>query len=91
MSRQRTCALTPTSWWPIRPQAAPGWECTSGSQCLTQVLIARGGGSAGNMAAGYWVQGISEAQEAEEELQCLALDVTNRNESPVQLSLCIYI
>ena len=56
----------------------------------TQVLIARGGGSAGNMAAGYWVQGISEAKEAEEELQCLALDVTNRNARPVQLSLCIY-
>jgi hypothetical protein len=43
------------------------------------------------MAAGYWVQGISEAKEAEEELQCLALDVTNRNAWPVQLSLCIYI
>ena len=28
-----------------------------------------GGRSAGNMAAGYWVQGITEEQEAEEELQ----------------------
>lgn len=38
----------------------------------TYVLVAystAGGGSAGNMAAGYWVQGISEAKEAEEELQ----------------------
>ncbi|CAK9089659.1 unnamed protein product [Durusdinium trenchii] len=38
----------------------------------TYVLVAystAGGRSAGNMAAGYWVQGITEEQEAEEELQ----------------------
>ena len=53
----------------------------------TYVLVAYstvGGLSAGNMAAGYWVQGITETQEKEEELQPLGL-TKNHHESSIPI------